>query len=213
MIDRKGQRSRLTCSTLPPPLHLLAGVLEWTPCRGATACRRSNGRAAEARQARLQPGSSTIAASPGEMVENWLIRNGQTSRIREMLWEPLALAALNQPPRQAAAPAFARVLGEMFGDDPRAAAIALPTKPLHLMYAEPARAYIEKHGGAVRTGASAKVRVQGDAVASVQGPQPEEDPRPGAGVDVPGDDGGADCARPRLPVSSSGRAAWSRRRS
>ena len=36
-----------------------------------------------------------------------------------------------------------------------------------------------------------------DAVAAVQGPQPEEDPRPGAGVDVPGDDGGADRARPR----------------
>ncbi len=32
-----------------------------------------------------------------------------------MLWEPLALAALNQPPSQAAAPPFARVLGEMFG--------------------------------------------------------------------------------------------------
>ena len=44
------------------------------------------------------------AASPGETVENWLIRNGQTPRLREMLWDPLALAALNQPPRQAAAP-------------------------------------------------------------------------------------------------------------
>ena len=59
-----------------------------------------------------------------------------------MLWDPLALAALNQPPRsgRGAAP-FARVLAEMFGRDPRGAAIVLPTKPLHLMYAEPARAY------------------------------------------------------------------------
>jgi len=39
-----------------------------------------------------------------------------------MLWDPLALAALNQSPQQAAAPVFARVLAEMFGDDPRAAA-------------------------------------------------------------------------------------------
>ena len=65
------------------------------------------------------------------------MRNGQTARLREMLWDPLALAALNQPPDQAAAPPFARVLAEMFGADPRAAAIALPTRPLHLMYAEP----------------------------------------------------------------------------
>ena len=78
-------------------------------------------------------------ASPGETVENWLIRNGQTAGIREMLWNPLALAALNQPPDQAAAPPFARVVGEMFGGDARAAAIALPTTPLHEMYAEPAR--------------------------------------------------------------------------
>ena len=99
-----------------------------------------------------------IAASPGETVENWLIRNGQTARLREMLWDPLALAALNQPPAHAAAPSFARVLAEMFGPDPRAAAIALPTRPLHEMYAEPARAYIERHGGTVRTGAPATVR-------------------------------------------------------
>jgi len=64
---------------------------------------------------------------------------------------------------------FARVLAEMFSDDPRAAAIALPTTPLHLMYAEPAREYIERHGGAVRTGATAKVALTagGDAVAGV----------------------------------------------
>ena len=61
-----------------------------------------------------------------------------------MLWDPLALAALNQPADRAAAPPFARVLAEMFGGDPRAAAIALPTRPLHLMYAEPARAFIER---------------------------------------------------------------------
>jgi hypothetical protein len=76
-----------------------------------------------------------------------------------MLWEPLALAALNQPPDRAAAPVFARVLAEMFGSDPRLAAILLPARPLHLMYAEPARDYIERAGGAVRTGAPAKVTI------------------------------------------------------
>jgi len=84
--------------------------------------------------------------------------------------DAVALAALNQMPDQAAAPPFARVLAEMFSDDPRAAAIALPTKPLHLMYAEPAREYIERHGGQVRTGAAAKVVLNGDgsAVAGVR---------------------------------------------
>ena len=29
MIDRAGRRSRLACPALPPPLHLLAGVMDW----------------------------------------------------------------------------------------------------------------------------------------------------------------------------------------
>jgi hypothetical protein len=109
-------------------------------------------------------GGSDIAASPGETVDAWLVRNGQTDRTREMLWHPLALAALNQQPDVAAAPPFARVLAEMFGSDPRAAALALPVKPLDLMYAEPARAYIESRGGAVETGVPARVLLDRGAI-------------------------------------------------
>ena len=169
MIDRQGRRSRLSCPALPSPFHLLSGVFDWDALSWNDRL-SVLGMAVPLRNARreLQPGSSAKAASPGETVENWLIRNGQTPRLREMLWDPLALAALNQPPQQAAAPVFARVLAEMFGDDPRAAAIALPTRPLHLMYAEPAREYIERAGGAVRTGAPAKVHVLDDGVAGVE---------------------------------------------
>jgi hypothetical protein len=84
-----------------------------------------------------------IAASPGETVEDWLINNGQTPRIREMLWEPLALAALNQSVRVAAAPPFVAVLAQMFGGRPQDASLALPTWPLDQVYAEPARRFIE----------------------------------------------------------------------
>lgn len=169
MVDRRGQRSRLTCPSLPSPLHVLAGVMEWdaldwsdrlSVLRMATPLRL-------ARRA-LDPSARTIAASPGETVENWLIRNGQTARLREVLWDPLALAALNQPPDRAAAPPFARVLAEMFGSDSRATAIALPVRPLHAMYAEPARSYIEHRGGIVRTGALAKVRIDQDRLVSVE---------------------------------------------
>jgi len=169
MIDRAGRRSRLACPALPPPLHLLAGVLEWdglawrdrlSILRMATPLRLA------ARQ--LQPGATAIAASPGETVENWLVRNGQTARIRELLWEPLALAALNQPAALAAAPPFARVLAEMFSSDARAAAIGLPVKPLHLMYAEPAREIIERHGGAVVTGSPARIQVDGNRIGVVE---------------------------------------------
>ncbi|HEY2149745.1 MAG TPA: hydroxysqualene dehydroxylase HpnE [Vicinamibacterales bacterium] len=168
VIDRAGRRSRLSCPALPPPFHLLAGILDWEALSWRDRL-SVLGMATPLKNARRELlGSSVKAASPGETVENWLIRNGQTPRLRELLWDPLAVAALNQPTDQAAAPPFARVLAEMFGPDPRAAAIALPTKPLHLMYAEPAREYIERHGGAVHTGIPAKVIVDGEAVGGVR---------------------------------------------
>jgi squalene-associated FAD-dependent desaturase len=169
MIDRSGVRSRLVCPPLPAPFHLVAGLLDWDALSWRDRL-SAFGMATPLRHARraLLPGATRLAASPGETVEAWLVHNGQTPRIRELLWDPLALAALNQPPDLAAAPTFARVLAEMFGGDAGAAAIALPTKPLHLMYAEPAREYIESRGGAVRTGAAATITVTGDAVAGVQ---------------------------------------------
>ena len=171
MIDRAGRVSRLECPRLPSPLHLIAGVLEWealtwtdrlsvlhmaTPLRLARRAIRDSA-----------SGAQKIAASPGETVESWLIRNGQTARLREMLWEPLALAALNQPATQAAAPLFARVLAEMFGGDSSAASILLPTVPLDAMYADPARRFIERRGGEVRTGTRAVVQLKGGAIGAV----------------------------------------------
>ncbi|HEY7291318.1 MAG TPA: hydroxysqualene dehydroxylase HpnE [Vicinamibacterales bacterium] len=163
MIDRAGRQSRLTCPSLPSPLHLAAGVLDWDalPWRDRMSVVGMARPLAIARKA--LHGGVAKAASPGETVEAWLVRNGQTARLREMLWDPLALAALNQPPASAAAPPFARVLAEMFADG-RSAAVALPTKPLNVMYAEPAREYIEAHGGAVVTGASATISLRGEPI-------------------------------------------------
>ena len=102
---------------------------------------------------------------PYETVEQWLIHNGQTARLREMLWEPLALAALNQSVREAAAPPFARVLADMFGGEPRDAALGLPSVPLDELFAEPARRFVEARGGEVRIGAAAKVVLHGGSAA------------------------------------------------
>src|SRR5215475_2174826 len=84
-----------------------------------------------------------------------------------MLWEPLAVAALNQDVRVASATPFLRVLAEMFGPDPRAAALGLPLVPLDQMYAEPARRFIESHGGDVRTHSLAHVLIEGGVLKGV----------------------------------------------
>jgi squalene-associated FAD-dependent desaturase len=168
MIDREGVKSRLDCSGMPSPLHLIAGLFDWSALNWSDRW-GALGMAGAIRTARREAEGDhrRHAASPGETVENFLVRNGQTPRLREMLWDPLALAALNQQPAIAAAPPFARVLGEMFGADPRGAAIALPTRPLEAMYATPAREYLEAREGLVKTGTPAKIRVEQSRVAGV----------------------------------------------
>lgn len=169
VIDRAGRRSTLACPPLPPPLHLVGGLFEWDALRWRDrfAALRLREPLANAR-ARLKGRADRLAASPGETVRQWLERNGQTPKLVEMLWEPLAVAALNQPIHEAAAEPFTRVLALMFGSDPSDAAIVLPAKPLDEMYAEPARAYLEAHGGRIITQAQARVVVDRDVVSHVE---------------------------------------------
>jgi squalene-associated FAD-dependent desaturase len=166
-LDRGGRRTVLECPSLPPPLHLLAAVLQWDALawRDRLAILRMAPALQAARRALARTGRVTL---DGEAtVSTWLRARGQTETLTAWLWEPLALAALNQSPDEALATPFVRVLAEMFGPDRGAAAIVLPTRPLHEMYAGPARTFIERHGGEVRAGALARVLTDGDRVTGV----------------------------------------------
>jgi zeta-carotene desaturase len=172
-VDPAGERSRLSLPGLPPPINFIAGLLDWTALGwrdrlAALQLARPIQLAQKEQRAKSRGQIPTrIAASPGETVEEWLITNGQTARIREMLWEPLALAALNQSVRVAAAPPFVAVLAQMFGGGPKDASLALPTWPLDQVYAEPARRFIEARGGEVRIGCHARVHLAQGAVSHV----------------------------------------------
>jgi squalene-associated FAD-dependent desaturase len=166
-LDRSGHRSVLECPALPPPLHLLGAVLRWEVLswRDRVSVLRMAPSLRAARRALSRTGRVTV---DGDItVSRWLRERGQTEKLTAWLWEPLALAALNQPPEEALATPFVRVLAEMFGPDRTASAIALPIRPLHEMYAEPARAFIESRGGEVRTGALARVLTDGTRVTGV----------------------------------------------
>lgn len=150
-IDRGGRFSRLRCPKLPAPWHLAAGAARWSGVgwRDRLALARLG--------SALKPGAPLPAAD--ETVAAWLARLGQTPRMVEMLWEPLAVAALNQGIDAASAAPFVRVLARMFTGPPRAAALGLTATPLDEMYAEPARAFLERRGGEVRVNALARVAV------------------------------------------------------
>jgi len=167
-VDREGRRSVLDCPRLPSPFHLLAGVLGWTgiPWRDRVSVLRL---ASPLRRARLElQRTGSVTADPPATVSEWLIAHRQRETLRKWLWEPLAVAALNQSPDIAAASPFVRVLAQMFGPDPRDSALVLPIRPLHEMYAEPARTFIESHGGEVRVNALARVVVDGGRISAVE---------------------------------------------
>jgi squalene-associated FAD-dependent desaturase len=142
---------------------LLGGVLRWNalPLADRLSVLRMAGPLRAARKAIARDARAVLAAD-AVTVSQWLEGAGQGSRIREWLWDPLAVAALNQAPDEASATTFVRVLAELFGPRASDSALALPVVPLHEAYALPAQQFILKRGGDVRVNALARL-ASGDA--------------------------------------------------
>jgi squalene-associated FAD-dependent desaturase len=159
MTDGPTHVFRLACPSWPPPWHLVGGLMRWPALSWAD--RMSAGRVAHViLRARRRGATAVVADVPADQtVSDWLRARGQSPRLIEWLWRPLAIAALNQSPDVAAAPLFARVLADLFGPDPADSAIALPTVPLDRLFAEPAARVIAASGGEVRIKSSAVVEL------------------------------------------------------
>jgi hydroxysqualene dehydroxylase len=169
VVDREGRSSRLRSMRLPPPLHLLGGLLRWTALSWRDRAAAAMIGPALARAARRHArGELADSQEQHETVSAWLRRHGQTSRLCELLWEPLAVAALNQQMDVAAAAPFVRVLAQMFGGSHRDAAIGLPRVPLDALYAKPAALWLESRGHPVRTASVARIVCAGERLSHVE---------------------------------------------
>jgi zeta-carotene desaturase len=163
IVDVDGRRSRFTCPRLPSPFHLLAGLLRWPALHWRD------------RLAALRMGLRRAPAAH-ETVRQWLQALGQTPRLIALLWEPLAVAALNQSIDAAAASSFATVIDRIL-ESRAASSLGLAVTPLTDIYAAPARAFVEARGGAVRTGRSAVIGAWPAASLSVRSGDHEIWPR------------------------------------
>lgn len=159
MVGPGGNQSRLECPEWPPPWHLVGGALRWTalPLRDRLTALRLRSVLNDVRR----DGAAAVAARvPGDQtVSAWLDANGQSARLSQWLWHPLAIAALNQSPAEAAAAPFVRVLGELFGPKVEDSAIGMSSVPLDELYAEPARHVVESAGGAILKKSPARVQI------------------------------------------------------
>ena len=168
VIDREGLRARLRAVTLPPPMHLVGGLLRWSALSWRDRAAALSIAPALARAAwRHSRGYPPEPVTQHETAGAWLRRHRQTPRLCALLWEPLAVAALNQQMDVAAAQPFVGVLARMFGGSRRDAAIGLPRVPLDALYTRPAAKWLAERGSEVRSGAPARIVFAGDALSHV----------------------------------------------
>ncbi|WP_312516461.1 hydroxysqualene dehydroxylase HpnE [Massilia sp.] len=130
---------------LPAPLHLMVALL------------RARGLAREDKLALARLNSA--AKWMGWQLDNdvsvaeLLDRFDQTERLTRLMWRPLCIAALNTPPERASANVFLAVLRDSLGARNRAASdMLLPRLAMDALFPEPAGAWLEQNGGALRSG-------------------------------------------------------------
>jgi squalene-associated FAD-dependent desaturase len=136
-VDDKGASS-LDCPRLPAPLHLLAGLLglrvpwrvRWDALRLGLAVRFGR-----------RPEGITLA--------EYFQRTGQSADARRLLWDPLAIAILNETPERAAAVLFWNVYREAFLASSRASRLVFLRRGYGVLQ-ERLGAYFEARGGKLR---------------------------------------------------------------
>ncbi|HKC11296.1 MAG TPA: hydroxysqualene dehydroxylase HpnE [Vicinamibacteria bacterium] len=136
-VDERGY-AVLDCPPLAAPLHLLVGLLRlrvpWRVCWDA-----------------LRLGLAVRFGAPPEGITlaEYFRRTGQSGETRRLLWDPLALAILNETPERAAAVLFFNVYREAFLRSHGASRLIFLRQGYGLLHARLAR-YFEGRGGVVR---------------------------------------------------------------
>lgn len=141
-VDERGTTA-LDCPSLLAPLHLLVGLFG---LRVPLAVKLQAIRLGLAVRFGRPPHGLTLA--------EYLRRCGQGEPARRLVWDPLAIAVLNEPVERAAAVLFQRVYQEAFLRDHRASRLVFPRRGWGTLV-ERLAAYFEGRGGVVRRGARA----------------------------------------------------------
>ena len=133
---------------LPAPLGLLGGLLL---LHGVPIAERLGAvgfmRALSRTRFRLQKDLPVSAL---------LESHGQAGTIADYLWRPLCISALNTPPAQASAQAFACVLRDALAGADGASDLLLPRVDLSQLFPERAAEFVRARGGEMRTGVSVR---------------------------------------------------------
>jgi squalene-associated FAD-dependent desaturase len=133
---------RLRSWPLPAPLHLAGALL------GARGLRMRERMAAL--QFFAEQRSNRFRAAPGSTVAQLL--KSQPAILVDQLWEPLCVAALNTPAREASAQIFLNVLRVALTGSRSASDFLLPGVDLDALFPGAAAAWLDRRGTQVRLG-------------------------------------------------------------
>ncbi len=136
-------RLSLKAAALPAPLHLAVGLL------------RASGlgwrdRLAALRLLRMLKASRFVLGGDCSVAE-LLVRTQQTATLRQLVWEPLCIAALNTPAERASAQVFANVLRDSVAANASASDILIPKVDLSELLPVPATVYLSRRAQSVHT--------------------------------------------------------------
>ncbi|HEY7546611.1 MAG TPA: hydroxysqualene dehydroxylase HpnE, partial [Blastocatellia bacterium] len=140
----KNDSITLDCPPLPPPFHLLAGLL------------RMRGLSLRDKFRTLNAGRALRSMNDIKdcTVSEWLTGLNQSSRINEVFWHPLAIATLNESPDAASARMLVAVLKRAFTGSRFDSSLGMSSVGLSDLYTHSARRFIESRKGEVRTNAT-----------------------------------------------------------
>lgn len=128
----------LVAPNLPAPLNLLAAIIT---AQGLSLTEKFAAASWAARHLRGGPIGETATVS--QLIES------QPIRVRQLLWEPLCIAALNTPPEAASGSVFFEVLKRSFTGDARGSDLIIPRINLTALLPEPALYAVRSLGGDV----------------------------------------------------------------
>ncbi len=129
----------LVAPNLPAPLHLLAAIIT---ANGLSLTEKFAAASWAVRHLRGRPIGATTTVS--QLIER------QPMRARELLWEPLCIAALNTPPEAASGSVFVEVLKRSFTGNARGSDLIIPRVNLTALLPEPALYVVRSLGGDVQ---------------------------------------------------------------
>ncbi|ALP53178.1 hypothetical protein Tel_08420 [Candidatus Tenderia electrophaga] len=139
MRSARQQTVTLHVHNMAAPMHLLWGLM------------RAKGLDLHERGTALRLGARLIrnrfSIGQDQPLEKWLLQHGQTRRLIQFLWQPLCLAMLNTPIRDASTQVFLRILRKHFAREREDSDLLFILPRLSDALPRHARHFIEDHGG------------------------------------------------------------------